>query len=186
MGCALLIIDMQMEMLHRIEAGLDHVNGAAPGRIAALVADFRSRGLPVIHIRHCDPTPGSPLAEGAAGYSPMPCAIAAPGEAVFIKHGSSGFVGTGLAGHLHASGVTELVVVGAVAGFCVNTTVRAGSDLGFAMVVVRDGVIGFGLPAAGGTGAMLSAQAVFEVTMAHLESDFARLVDSETLLSRGD
>lgn len=185
MGRALLIIDMQMEMRHRIDARLDHVNPDAPDRIAALVAGFRGMGLPVIHIRHRALSPDSRLSEGAAGYPPMPCAEAAPGEAVFIKHGSSGFADTVLERHLRAAGITELVVVGAVAGFCVNTTVRAGSDLGFAMVVVRDGVIGFGLPAAGGTGAMLSAQTVFDVTMAHLESDFARLVDSETLLTAG-
>jgi len=69
-------------------------------------------------------------------------------------------------------------VTGAVAGFCVNSTVRAGADLGFSMVVVRDAVIGFDLPAAG-----LSARLIFDVTMAHLEADFARVVESAALLS---
>ncbi len=46
-------------------------------------------------------------------------------------------------------GITHLVVVGAVAGFCVNSTVRAASDLGFAVTVVTDAVIGFDLPSPG-------------------------------------
>lgn len=49
---ALVIIDMQMEMQHRIDAGRDCVNSDAPDRIAMLSEAFRKRGQPVIHIRH--------------------------------------------------------------------------------------------------------------------------------------
>lgn len=174
---ALIIIDMQTEMQHRIEAGRDCVNPDAPQRIAALADAFRRNGLPVVHIRHRDDNPQSPLHEQAAGYPPMSCANALGDEAVFIKQTSSGFAATGLAAHLQALGITDLVVTGAVAGFCVNSTVRAGADLGFRMTVVRDAVIGFDLPAAG-----LSAQVIFDVTLAHLESDFARIADTSELL----
>ncbi|WP_231119191.1 isochorismatase family protein [Rhodovulum sp. MB263] len=175
---ALVIIDMQMEMQHRIGAGRDCVNADAPERIAALVAAFRGKGLPVVHIRHVDADPGSPLAAEAGGSRPMPCAEAQGGEPVFVKRTSSAFASTDLAAWLHENRISKLVVTGAVAGFCVDSMVRNGADLGFDMTVVRDAVIGFDLPGSG-----LSARVIFDVTMAHLEADFARLTDTSGILA---
>lgn len=173
MKTALVIIDMQRMMQDRMAAGRDHVNPGAPDRIAALASAFRREGRPVIHIRHRDADPSSPLHPDAPGYPPMACAQALDGEPVFVKRTSSGFASTGLESYLRQEGITDLVVTGAVAGFCVNSTVRSGADLGFAMSVVRDAVLGFDLPAAN-----LSAQAIFDVTMALLDADFATLVES--------
>ncbi|PYE90157.1 isochorismatase family protein [Phyllobacterium leguminum] len=175
---ALLIIDMQMEMQRRIEGGRDHVNPDAPAKIAELSDAFRQKGLPVIHIRHRDEDPASPFHFDAAGYSPMRCAEALDDEPVFFKRTSSGFASTDLAAHLHDKGIVDLVVTGAVAGFCVNSTVRAGADLGFNMMAVRDAVIGFDLPSAG-----LSARTIFDVTMAHLEAGFAKVVNASPVLA---
>ncbi|MCS4242604.1 nicotinamidase-related amidase [Rhizobium sp. BIGb0125] len=175
---ALIIIDMQMDMQQRIDAGRDHVNGEAPEKITALATTFRAKNLPVLHIRHAESNPASPFNPGAPGYQPMPCGKEVDGEPIFVKNTSSGFASTDLAEYLRSNGIEDLVVTGAVAGFCVNSTVRAGADLGFNMTVVRDAVLGFDLPSAN-----LSAQTIFDVTMAHLEADFARFVDAETLLA---
>lgn len=174
---ALLIIDMQRDMQDRIDAGLDCVNPAAPERIATLAEAFRQRGRPVLHIRHQDSDPTSPLHPDAPGFAPMDCTIARADEPVFVKRTSSAFASTDLAAWLLARGLSDLVVTGAVAGFCVNSTVRAGADLGFRMTVVRDAVMGFGLPMAG-----LSAQVLFDSTMALLAADFATLVETAALL----
>ncbi|MBN8808756.1 MAG: isochorismatase family protein [Sphingomonas sp.] len=101
----------------------------------------------------------------------MPCAIATEGEPVFVKHSSSAFATTGLEGHLRTEGISRLYVVGAVAGFCVNSTVRAAADLGFAVSVVHDAVIGFDLPSAN-----LDARTIFDVTMGLLAADFASVI----------
>lgn len=172
---ALVIIDMQMEMQQRIDSGQDCVNANAPVHIAALTAAFRKSGQPVLHIRHREDDPASDFHEAAAGYQPMPCAQAAAGEPIFIKRTSSGFASTDLEAHLRANNITDLIVTGAVAGFCINSTVRAGADLGFRMTVVRDAVLGFDLSG-------LSAQTIFDVTMAHLEADFAKVVDTSDVL----
>lgn len=175
---ALLIIDMQMDMQNRIEAGRDCVNPDAPERIAALADTFRRQGLPVLHVRHSESDPKSAFHPDAPGCQAMVCDRALDGEAVFVKTSSSAFATTDLADHLAGRGLTELFVTGAVAGFCVNSTVRAGADLGFRMTVVRDAVLGFDLPAAG-----QSARTIFDVTMALLEADFARMVDSAAVLA---
>ncbi|WP_151718592.1 isochorismatase family protein [Gemmobacter serpentinus] len=178
MGQALLIIDMQQEMQRRIDAGYDLVNPEAPAQIAALAARFRAQGRAVVHVRHRAQDPAAPFHVDAPGYAPMPCAEAEPGEAVFVKQTSSAFASTDLAAHLRGQGITDLVVTGAVAGFCVNSTVRAGADLGFRMIVVRDAVLGFGLPQDG-----LSARAIFDVTMGLLAADFAEMTESAAILS---
>lgn len=106
----------------------------------------------------------------------MPCAKAIEGEPIFLKRTSSGFASTDLEAYLRENGITDLLVTGGVAGYCVNSTVRAGADLGFNMTVVGDAVITFDLPG-------LSARTIFDVTMAHLESDFAKIVDSAAVLA---
>ena len=174
---ALVIIDMQMVMQERIDAGRPHVNPNAPAAVEALAKAFRQAGRPVIHIRHAEADPASPLYPDASGYPPMACAQALPGEALFVKRSSSAFATTPLAAHLRDQGLSHLYVVDAVAGFCVNSTVRSAADLGFVVTVVRDAVIGFDLPSAA-----LDAQTVFDVTMGLLEVDFATLRDSAALL----
>jgi nicotinamidase-related amidase len=114
----------------------------------------------------------------APGYATMPCAEAFEGEPIFIKTTSSPFASTGLEKFLRDDGIVSLFVTGAVAGFCVNTTVRAGSDLGFRMTVVHDAVLGFDMPSEN-----LSARTIFDVTMAHLNSDFAEIVDSSSVIA---
>jgi nicotinamidase-related amidase len=177
MTSVLVIIDMQSEMQRRIDAGRPHVNPDAPARIGELAAAFRRSGRPVIHIRHGDTDPASPLHPDSPGYPVMPCAAEMPGEPVFVKTSSSAFATTRLERHLRDHGVSHIHIVGAVAGFCVNSTVRAASDLGFAVTVVRDAVIGFDLPSAG-----LDAQTIFDVTMGLLAADFAEVVGSEAVL----
>lgn len=174
---ALVIIDMQMMMQQRMDAGRDLVNPDAPQNIAALASAFREKGWPLIHVRHRDTAPSSPMHPSGDAYPPMACAQAKDGEAVFEKTTSSAFASTDLEAHLRARGLQELVVTGAVAGFCVNSAVRAGADLGFNMIVARDAVLGFDLPDAG-----LSAQTIFDVTMAQLAADFATLADTAALL----
>lgn len=176
---ALIIIDMQMEMQHRIEAGRPHVHPDAPATIATLADAFRRNQRPVIHIRHAATDPASPFHPDAPGYPPMACAVERPEEAVFVKRSSSVFATTELEVHLRERGITHIHVVGAVAGFCVNSTVRAAADLGFGVTVVRDAVVGFDLPSAG-----LEAGVIFDVTMGLLAADFAEVVGSEAVLAR--
>lgn len=178
MDKALVVIDMQREMQTRIDAGRPHVNPDAPAIVAALIAAFRRAGLAVIHVRHADPDPKSPLHVDAPGYPPMACALEAEGEPLFVKRSSSAFATTDLERHLRATGSPDLIVVGAVAGFCVNSTVRAASDLGFRASVVADAVLGFDLP-----GLDHDARTVFDVTMALLAADFAQVTDSVAVMA---
>ncbi len=172
MTTALLVIDMQMEMAHRTEAGRDRVNPEAERHIADLLALFRERGLPVIHVHHDEP--GTPVAFGQPGGEVMPCAAPRAGETILVKSRSSAFAGTGLDAHLREKGIDRVVLVGAVAGFCITSTTRAASDLGHAVILPGDALVGFDVPRADGS--RVPAATVLDVTLALLGSDFARVM----------
>ncbi|RYI34302.1 MAG: isochorismatase family protein [Acetobacteraceae bacterium] len=176
---AVLIIDMQEGVADRIRAGRPTATPDAPDRMAALLAQARAQGLPMIHVHHDDPHPDSPFRRGEPGAAPMPCAAPQSGETVLWKHGSSAFHGTGLDTHLKAQGITELVVAGAVAAFCVTSTVRQASDLGYKVLLPQDALLGFDLPAH--DGGMIDAGTVFRVTLSLLGADFATLTTVDAL-----
>jgi len=172
MATALLVIDMQMAMTHRTEAGRDRANPQAEAHVAGLLALFRARRLPVIHVHHSEP--GRSVAAGDANAAVMPCALPVPGEAVPVKSASSAFTGTGLDAHLRASGIDRIVLVGAVAGFCITSTTRSASDLGYRVILPRDALIGFDVPRADGS--RISAAEVLDVTLALPGVDFAKVM----------
>jgi nicotinamidase-related amidase len=170
---AVLLIDMQEGMADRIRAGRQTATPDAPERVAALLAAARGRGMPVVHVLHDDPHPDSPFRKGLPSAAPMPCAEPWEGETVLWKHGSSAFHGTGLDAELRDLGITELVIAGAVAGFCVTSTVRQASDLGYHVLLPQDALLGFDLPAHdGGT---IDAATVYRVSLSLLGADFATL-----------
>lgn len=177
MTTALLVIDMQMEMARRTAAGRDRANPEAEGHIADLLALFRARGLPVIHVHHDEP--GTPVTLDQPGGAVMPCAAPQEGETVLVKARSSAFAGTGLDAHLRAAGIDRLVLVGAVAGFCVTSTTRAASDLGYRVLLPGDALVGFDVPRADGS--RIPAAQVLDVTLALLGADFAQVLPARAV-----
>lgn len=179
---ALLIVDMQMEMANATAAGRPRVNPQAEDNVAKLLAGFRAANLPVVHVMHDDPRPESKFRRDLPSGLPMPCAAPLPEEKLFWKTGSSGFVGTGLADYLHDQQITDLVIVGGVAAFCVNSTARSAANLGFRITVVEDALIAFAMPARGGGD--LDAAVVLEVTLSALAAGFGTVTSSQEILEQ--
>ena len=175
MRTALLCIDMQMGMARRIAEGRQQANPQAEAQVAALLALFRAEGWPVVHVLHDEP--GTPFMRDQPEGQPMPCACPLEGEAVLWKSRSSAFAGTGLEARLRGMGVERVVVIGAVAAFCVTSTVRAASDLGFAVVLPGDALLAFDLPKPGG--GRLDARDLLDMTLAVLGADFARVIRAD-------
>ena len=177
MGIGLLVIDMQRHMTDRIASGRQRCNPLAEQHVANLLALFRAKKLPVFHVWHRDPDPASEYRDGLKGADPMPCALPVDGEEVFWKSSSSGFSRTGLDPAMRRKGVDKIVIVGAVAAYCVASTARAGSDLGFDIVLPGDALLGFDL--VGHEGGRIDAETALRVTLATLGSDFATVVRSD-------
>jgi len=174
---ALLVIDMQGFVTDRIAHGMDFYPPNSIDNMRSVIHAFRAAGKPLLHVRHQTLEADSPLHSSSANFLPVEGFGELPQEAVFVKHTSSAFSSTDLHGWLQRENITEVVVIGAVAGFCVNSTIRAGADLGLAMTVVRDAVLSFPLPADD-----LGAKAIYTVTMGLLEAGFARGIDTADLI----
>lgn len=175
---ALLVIDCQMEFARRSAAGIPRSNGDAEAQIAMALALFRARGLPVVHTHHDDPKPKSGFRLGTAGGVVMLCAAPLEHEPVFVKHGSSAFIGTGLEAYLRGAGITRLVIIGAAVNYCVASTLRMAVNLGFKVLLPQDAVFGFGVT--GPDGVAHSPETVLSVTLATL-ADFARVTKTNAL-----
>lgn len=180
MATALLLIDAQMEPVLWRDRGFAWAEPEADLAIARLLAGFRARGLPVVHVHHAEEDPAAAMHPGAPGHAPQPGARPRPGEAVFRKTRSSAFSVPGLVEHLAAAGITRLVIAGGEGPLCISSSLRSAHDAGFAVVLASDAVITLPAPLPGGD--MIPAAQVQAVEMAAL-SNFAQLAGVDAVLA---
>lgn len=147
----------------------------------ALLDAWRTRGLPVLHVRHDSVEPGSTLAPGEPGNAFRPGFEPRSGEALISKSVNSAFIGTDLDLRLKRLGIRTIVVFGISTDMCVSTTVRVGANLEYEMVLVEDACDCFELP--DGAGGTIPAQTVHRVHVATLGFEFARVTTTRDLLA---
>ena len=164
MSTALLLIDLQNDYF---PGGKMELEGSLEASLHAqeILAFFRDRGLPVVHIQHVSTRPGAafflPDTEGVKihrNVEPL------PGEMVFQKNYPNSFRDTPLLDHLREKQADQVVVCGMMTHMCVDATVRAAFDYGLQVTVVHDAcatrTLTFGdqtIPAAQVHGAFLAA-----------------------------
>lgn len=170
---ALLLIDIQNDYF---PGGAMALAGpeAAGRNAAALLARFRAAGRPVFHIRHEAAHPGATFfLPGTPGADIHACVAPLPGETVILKHWPNSFRETGLAQALDACGAKRLAVAGMMTHMCVDATVRAAFDLGYAVTVAADACAARDLAFAGRAVAAADVQAAF---LAALGAVYAEVV----------
>lgn len=180
MAAALLVIDVQMAFLARRAAGHLWGNPTAETKIAALLAGFRNKGLPVWHVHHHGTDPRDDFHPDAPGAAVQPCAAPLAGEPVLIKQTSSAFVNTELEAGLRAAGIDTLVIAGGAANFCVESTTRMAADLGFRVTLAEDALINFGSRLRDGR--RVPAPEVLAMSLATLDGEFARVAPTAELI----
>lgn len=131
---ALLVIDTQVGL---VELMSPEVCAQALPRISKLLARARASGIPVIHVQH-DGGKGHPLEIGTAGWKIHDAVKPIDGEPVVRKRESDSFFETSLQQELTNKGIRHLVVAGAMTEFCVDTTCRRATSLGFDVTLVGD------------------------------------------------
>ena len=182
MSTALLVIDVQMAFAARRDAGQLWANPQADASIATLLAAFRAQNLPVLHVHHHGLDPRDDFHADAPGAAVQPAAAPLGDEPVFVKHGSSAFIGTDLARHLADHGISGLVIVGGAANYCVESTARMAGNLGFATTVVGDALINFGARLRDGR--EMPAADVLGLTLANLDGEFAHIASTNEILTQ--
>jgi nicotinamidase-related amidase len=127
----LVIIDAPEAVDWRHGAGDSQVagEGQETKNIAALIAAWRTEGLPLVHVRRQPPDPSS---------SRAPAASPRDNEFVIVHDAASAFVGADLEARLDELGATTLVFCGALAGLAPEASVRHAGDLGYQVFVVAD------------------------------------------------
>ncbi len=164
---ALVIIDMQRDFLEPGGFGdalgndVMRLQGIVP-TLQQLLAEFRSRGLLVIHTVEChqadlsdcpesklhrgksdlkigDRGPmGRILVKGEPGNGIIPQLAPLPHETVIYKPGKGAFYATPLAEILQEKGITHLLITGVTTEVCVQTTMREANDRGYECLMVED------------------------------------------------
>jgi nicotinamidase-related amidase len=175
---ALVLIDLQNDYF---PGGTMELVGAdrAVEQAAILLETFRRRELPVIHIQHIANRAGAtfflPGTRGAEIHGAVP---PKPGERVVTKHFPNGFRETTLLEDLRSAGASKLTFAGMMTHMCVDTTVRAAADLGFACSLAHDGCATRALQFAG---QRVEADKVQLAYLAGLNGSFASVRSTEEL-----
>ena len=177
---ALLVIDVQMAFTHRDEQGALRSTPMAESNIRRLPEGFRETGAKIVHIHHHSHEAGSPFTAGLPGAVVQEFAKPAPSETTYIKHVSSGFIGTSLEDDLRRAGVEHLVVCGAEANKCVETTARMAGNLGFNTLYAGDGVWAYG--STGPDDREHSADDILSVTLSNMHGEFATVLSTDEIL----
>ena len=175
---ALIVIDVQKGLA---EPSLGKRNNpGAEANMARLLAAWRQRHWPVIHVRHCSLEADSPLRPELPGNAYKDEVAPLAGEKEFTKTVNSAFIGTGLEQYLRDNGILKLVIVGLTTDHCVSASTRMASDLGFDVILVTDATAAF--ERRGYDGVHYSAEQVHRVNLVSLDGEFCSLRSSAQLL----
>jgi nicotinamidase-related amidase len=131
---ALLIIDVQVGLLALMSA---EVRDSVLPKIKTLLTEARASGIPVIYIQH-DGAEGHPLETQTEGWEIYPPLKPADGECVIRKRESDSFFGTTLQQELEKRGIAHLIVAGGMTEYCVDTTCRRATSLGYDVTLAGD------------------------------------------------
>jgi nicotinamidase-related amidase len=176
---ALLLIDIQndyfpggaMELVGANEAG------ANAGK---LLAAFRGKSLPVIHIQHVSIRAGATFfLPGTKGMEIHESVRPIEGETIFQKNFPNAFRQTPLLEHLRGAGIANLVIAGMMTHMCVDTSTRAAADQGFACSLAQDACATRALAF---NGVQVSAENVQAAYLAALNGAFAKVAPAGTLV----
>ncbi len=180
MKTALLVIDVQMAFAHRDAGGAARSCPQAEQNIGALLTGFRGQADKVIHIHHHSLDETSAFRADLQGCAIQPFAQPVMNEQVIVKHVNSAFIGTTLEADLRAASITRLVVCGATANHCVETTTRMAGNLGFDVLYASDAVWAYGV--IGPDGVEHTPEEVHSMSLCNLDGEFAQVLTTADIL----
>lgn len=171
----LVIIDIQNDYF---DGGAYPLVGSdkAAQKAAAVLASFRERGAPVVHVQHVwdEPEatfmrPGTPGVEIHDSVRPL------PGEPVVTKSEPNAMLSDEFVEMLEANESKDLVVMGMMTSMCIDSTVRTAADLGYRVQLVHDACAA---PDLEFDGQVIPGAAVHAAFIAALGDSFAQLSSS--------
>ncbi len=177
---ALVLIDIQKGLQETGYYGEERNNPLAEENARKLLQYFRNQGWPVFHVKHDSTNPDSPLFPGKVGNQLQEGFEPVDGELLFSKHVNSAFIGTELETVLQSRNIRDIVIAGLTTEHCISTSTRMAANLGFQVSLVSDATASFSK--VGVDGESYSAEVVHKISLATLQDEFARIVDTATLV----
>lgn len=172
---ALIIIDVQNDYFPNGKFELFQSEEVLE-KIQKVLGYFRKNELSVYYIKHISTREGAifflPDTQGVEIHEKIK---PLENEKIIVKHFPNSFLHTELHQELQKDSINELVICGMMTHMCVDTTVRAGKDLGYNIILIEDGCTTKDLEWNGKT---VSAEIVQEVYMSSLNNMFAKVMTS--------
>lgn len=157
-------------------------NPNAESNIELLIAEFRKKSLPVIHIQHCSAEENSVLSSDHPGNAYKAEGMPLAGEKQFQKSVNSAFIGTNLEEYLHHNNINSLIIVGLTTDHCVSTSTRMAGNLGFDVTLVSDATATFNRK--GHDGTEYSADDIHAIHLSSLNGEFCEVKSTQEVLHR--
>lgn len=177
---ALVLIDIQNDYFPDGRWTLSGMEAAADNA-AKLLANARSVGDLVVHVRHEFASADAPFfAPESAGARIHSKVQPIDREQTVLKHQVNSFRDTGLQAILEGNGIEEVVVCGAMSHMCVDAGTRAASDLGYKCIVVHDACATRDQEF---QGTVVPAAQVHAAFMAALQFGYAKVVTTQEFLA---
>src|SRR5688572_1405373 len=175
---ALLLIDIQNDYFPGGKMELEGSEQAAEKAKGGL-NDFRTKKLPIIHVRHLSVRPGSTFfVPGTSGAEIHAAVKPKEGETVVEKNFPNSFRNTTLKNDLDRLGVKNLVIAGSMTHMCVDATVRHAADLGYKVTLLGDACA---TRAQSYGGESVPARQVHAAFLAALNGFYAKVVRADEL-----
>jgi len=174
---ALILIDIQKGFLDVAYWGGDRNNTNAEQKAGELLEIWRTKKLPIFHVKHCSSNPNSILNESNPGNEFQDVVKPLEGETIIKKNVNSSFIGTNLKELIDNAKITNLVIVGLTTDHCVSTTTRMAGNFGYNVYLVSDATATFNKK--GINGEVFSAELIHQTALASLNEEFAQVVTSD-------
>ena len=178
---ALLPIDLQQGFLaphwgHRNNPAME-----AHGQ--RLLAAWRARGWPLIHVRHASISAAGAFRPDRPGHAYLDGFAPQGDEAEVVKSVNAAFIGTDLELRLRRRDVNTVVLFGLTTDMCVSTSARVASNLGFRTLVAGDATACFDL--LDDDGQVVTAEELSRAHLTTLGREVAEVVNTERLVAAG-
>lgn len=178
-NAALIVIDMQNGINHP-KLGPRN-NPQAEQHMLALLSAWRESRRPVFHVRHFSRSPDSVFWPKQPGVDYQTAFEPWEGEQEMNKQVPDAFCHSFLESWLRADGISQIVIVGVVTNNSVESTARAGGNLGFDVIVPHDACFTFDQTDFFGT--PRTAEDVHAMSLANLNGEYAQVLSTDEVLN---
>ena len=178
-NAALVVIDMQIGFDDKRWGNRN--NTGLSRNIETLLKTWRGSNRSIIHIQHCSVESNSVLRSELESWDFYPSAQPIDGEVVFQKNVNSCFTGTNLETYCAENNIDTLVIMGISTDHCVSTSTRLAANLGFTIYLISDATCTFDRvdPI---TNEVYPAELVHKIHLASLSNEFAKVLDTKSVL----